>query len=317
MSRALWHLDATRSALRDVAPDGAAAGIAVRARYSMISTGTERLVACGHVPGSAHDAMSAPYMDGSFDFPIKYGYSLVGHDPEGRAVHCLHPHQSTAWVAAEDLVTLPDGAPLDRMALASNLETALNAVWDAPPQTGDAVLVCGFGSVGALLALTLKLVHNCDAVVVEQAPWRANLARDMGFEVLADDDRQAGDFDLLFHTTASATGLQWCVDHAGFEARIIELSWYGDGPVVLALGDRFHYHRLRILSSQVGHVAAPRRETTSHRDRRAAAIDLLTDPIFDRIPRTRVPFADAPRFFETLRAGTLPDGLVWIIDYGG
>lgn len=317
MSHALWHLDATQSALRDATPDGAVSNVAVKARYSMISTGTERLVACGKVPATAHDAMSAPYMAGSFGFPIKYGYSLVGHDPEGQAVHCLHPHQSTAWVAAGDLVALPDGVPLDRMALASNLETALNAVWDAPPHTGEAVVVCGFGSVGALLALTLRLVHKSDVVVVERDHYRAALASELGFEVQRDDVPRTADFKLLFHTTGTASGLQWCLDHAAFEARVVELSWHGDASVALALGDRFHYNRLRILSSQVGHVAHPQRETLSHRDRRAAAIDLLTDPVFDSIPRTHVPFEEAPQFFETLRAGAMPDGLVWIIDYGG
>ena len=97
---------------------------------------------------------------------------------------------------------------------------------------------------------------------------------------------------------------------------VVEMSWFGTGPVSLELGARFHFNRVRIISSQVGQVATTRRETVTRKVRRELASDLLTDDAFDALPRALVPFDKAPEFFETLRSGTLPDGLVWLIDYG-
>ncbi len=281
----------------------------------MISVGTERLVALGQVPAQAHDAMRVPYMDGAFSFPIKYGYSLVGHDGDGRALHCLHPHESTAWVDASGVVELPASAPLDRMAMTSNLETALNATWDAKVRTGSTAVICGFGTLGALLALTLRLRYDAEAVIVERDTYRASLARSLGFETVGDMNVPE-QFPLLFNTSGTQSGLQWCLDHAAFESQIIELGWYGAKPVSVSLGGAFHFNRVRLISSQVGHVAASRRGELSRHDRRAEAVDLLTDDAFDDLPRTRIPFGEAPEFFDTLRDGTLPKGLVWIIDYG-
>lgn len=311
MSEALWHIDAKRSALQPSPTDAAASGVPVRARYSMISTGTERLVALGQVPEAAADVMAVPYMAGRFSFPIKYGYSLVGHDPGGRAVHCLHPHERIAFVDVADLVVLPESTPLARMALLSNLETALNATWDAEVERGAPAAVCGFGALGALLALTLRLHYDVNPVVVEPNSYRAGLARQLGFEVQAD-----GSHGLLFHTSGHGSGLQWCIDHADMDATIVELSWFGTRPVTLELGARFHFNRVRIISSQVGQVARMRRETVTRTARRKLAADLLSDNAFDALPRVLVPFDDAPDFFQTLRSGTLPDGLVWLIDYG-
>ncbi len=315
MSEALWHVDATRSELRPSAAPDDPSLVPVRARYSMVSTGTERLVALGLVPPAAAGVMAVPYMAGNFTFPIKYGYSLVGTDPDGRAAHCLHPHEATAWVEAADLVSLPGLAPLDRMALVSNLETAINATWDAGVARGDDALVCGFGTVGALLALTLRLMHGVEPVVVERDGYRAGIARDLGFETHSGDEG-VDPQRLLFNTSGTGSGLQWCLDHAAMEATVVELGWYGDTAVPLMLGAQFHFNRVRIVSSQVGAVAASKRDTVTHIERRRIAADLLTDAAFDALPRTRVPLAEAPRLFDALRAGKLPDGLIWLIDYG-
>ncbi len=315
MSEALWHVDATRSELRSSAAPDDTSRVTVRACYSMISTGTERLVACGLVPPSAAEVMAVPCMAGGFSFPIKYGYSLVGIDPDGRAVHCLHPHEAIARVDAADLVALPEHAPLARMALVSNLETAINATWDAEVERGADALVCGFGAVGALLALTLRLMHGVEPVIVERDGYRAGIARDLGFETHAGDEGVDA-HRLLFNTSGTGSGLQWCLDHAGMEATVVELGWYGATAIPLVLGAQFHFNRVRIVSSQVGTVAASHRDSVTHTERRATAADLLTDAAFDALPRTRIPFAEAPRFFDTLRAGTLPEGLIWLIDYG-
>ncbi len=315
MTQALWHLSPNHSALRQINRPSDPGLMRVRASFSMVSMGTERVVALGRVPEDAADTMGTPYMEGDFDFPVKYGYSLVGHDENERPVHCLHPHQDLAYVQPRDLVVLPTGKPLDRMVMASNLETAINATWDAELRPTDEAVVCGFGSVGALLAMTLRLMHGIEPVVFESDSYRRGIARDLGFETLGESGRY-NDYRLMFNTSGSAAALQWCLDHASLEAKIVDLSWYGADPVSLRLGSRFHFNRVRLLSSQVSTVAAAKRNVMSRIERRQVAVDLLTDDEFDRLPRRYIAFSDTPRFFEELRAGTLPDGLIWLITYG-
>ena len=166
MSRALWHISRVHSEIRPVTRTRQRGALEVRALYSLVSTGTERLVARGEVNPGCRERMSVPYMEGSFDLPIKYGYSLVGTTEEGRLVHCMHPHQSTAFVAADGLTFLPETATPARMALLSNIETVLTAIWDAGPDKLHDVAVCGFGNLGALLANTLRIRHRVSYLIL-------------------------------------------------------------------------------------------------------------------------------------------------------
>ena len=69
--------------------------VLVRAHYSGISRGTESLVFQGGVPTSQYEAMRAPFQEGDFPGPVKYGYASVGEvlegpaKIEGRFVFCL------------------------------------------------------------------------------------------------------------------------------------------------------------------------------------------------------------------------------------
>ena len=111
--------------------------VLVRTLYSGVSRGTESLVFRGEVPQSQHQLMRAPFQDGDFSGPVKYGYMSVGEVLEGpdglanRTVFCLYPHQDLYCVPATAVVPLPDGLPPGRAVLAANMETAINIVWDA------------------------------------------------------------------------------------------------------------------------------------------------------------------------------------------
>ena len=85
--------------------------VLVRALYSGISRGTEGLVYRGEVPPSQYEAMRAPFQEGRFPAPVKYGYASVGEvldgpsDLVGRVVFCLHPHQDLYCVPAAAVTT--------------------------------------------------------------------------------------------------------------------------------------------------------------------------------------------------------------------
>ena len=57
--------------------------VLVRTLRSAVSRGTESLVFDGRVPPSQYDAMRAPFQDGDFPGPVKYGYLNVGVVEDG------------------------------------------------------------------------------------------------------------------------------------------------------------------------------------------------------------------------------------------
>lgn len=314
--QALWHTSDHRSLLKEAGlPEQASCY--VKALYSLISTGTERLVARGQVPYALYASMKVPYMEGEFSFPVKYGYSLVGEVQEGpeeilgKKVHLLHPHQDFCRVEAHELTVLPDEVPPVRATLASNMETALNAVWDSGVSVGDRVLVVGFGVIGSLTARLLNSIAGVEVCVYDLDLKRSELARQMGFHSV---DRMRYDFDLAFHCSSSSEGLQSCVDHVGFEGRVVELSWYGEQSVMLQLGGSFHQQRKQIISSQVSSIPTHHRARWDYARRKALVMELLKNPDYDQHLGETVEFGKVPALFDDIRKGSL-SALSWVIAY--
>jgi threonine dehydrogenase-like Zn-dependent dehydrogenase len=238
-------------------------------------------------------------MSGDFPFPVKYGYAIVGrveHGPpelEGRLVFALHPHQSVFVLPAEAAVRVPDNVPPARAVLAANMETALNAVWDARPGPGDRIAVVGAGVVGALVGWLCGRLPGARVTLVDVAASRAGLARALGVAFVAPEDAP-GDCDLVVHASGSAAGLATALSLAGDEATVLELSWYGTDEVALPLGGAFHSRRLKLISSQVGRVAPSHRARWTHARRLAAALDLLAEPALDTLFAPVIAFHDLP-----------------------
>ncbi|MEL6637400.1 MAG: zinc-binding alcohol dehydrogenase [Bacteroidota bacterium] len=317
--RALWHLSSAESRLLPTTSAAPVDGVRVRAAYSLISTGTERLVACGQVPLSLYDTMRVPHQEGTFAFPLTYGYSWVGrvdqpgHQAHGRWVHLLHPHQDWAHVAPSDWTLVPEDIPPLRASLASNLETAVNAVWEVPVSLGDRVLVMGFGIIGSLLARLLTQLPGVDLAILETQTARRELAIEMGFE-LADSSPRTP-YDVVFNTTARAAALQHGLDHLGREGALVELSWYGQQSIELRLGAAFHQRRQRLISSQVSQLPPARRPRWDYQRRKALVFELLRQAHWDAHLRECIAFEALPDFFEQLRAGHQPM-LGVAVDYG-
>ena len=318
--QACWHLSPSETVIREEPQTPATEGTClVETDYSLISTGTERLVARGQVPKSVAGQMAVPYMGGEFPFPIKYGYSLVGtvtseHHPYfGRTVHLLHPHQSICLVAGQDLFPVPEEVPARRAVLASNLETAVTAVWDSQVSIGDKVLVVGFGVIGSLVARVLSLIGAVEVVVQEVDLRRRNLAEQMGFWT----QTQGTDgvrFDCVFHSSGNPLGLQDAIDQVGFEGKVVELSWYGTQAVSVQLGGSFHSERKQLISSQVGHLPASHHRRWNYRRRKEVVFELLKLPAFDQHLTAEVAFSELPAIFQQIRLGKQRE-LSWVVKY--
>ena len=307
-ARAFWIAAPGRGALRPATlPAPGADTVRVRTTASGVSAGTERLVFTGGVPASQYELMRAPFQEGAFPAPVKYGYAAVGvveggaPARHGERVFCLHPHQSAFVVPSAAAVPIPDGVPDRRAVLAANMETALNAVWDARPLVGERVAVVGAGVVGLLVAHLLDRFGVAPVLVdVDPARGETAAALDLAF---APPDDAAGPFDLVVHASGAPAGLVWTLERLAFEGRVVELSWYGDREVTLPLGAHFHSRRLRIESSQVGQVAAPMRARIDHRGRLERALALLDDARLDALVGETVPFAELPGFMAARSAG--------------
>jgi threonine dehydrogenase-like Zn-dependent dehydrogenase len=279
--------------------------VLVQALKSGISRGTETLVFSGQVPASQHQAMRCPHQQGEFAGPLKYGYCSVGRvhagpgEWLGRRVFCLHPHQDWYVVPAHSLVAVPDEVSDERAVLAANMETALNGIWDAQIHIGDRVAVVGAGVVGALVAALAARIVATTVQLIDVDPARQALADQLGCG-FARPEQARTDADVVIHASASAQGLATALGLAGFEATVLELSWYGSQMVPVALGESFHSRRLTLRSSQVGHVAHVQRPRWSHRRRIELALDLLADPVFDALLGGSSRFADLPHTMARL-----------------
>jgi NADPH:quinone reductase-like Zn-dependent oxidoreductase len=277
----------------------------IRTLRSAISRGTETLVFRGEVPESEWRRMRCPFQEGEFPGPVKYGYSLVGivedgpAEALGRRVFCLHPHQDRFIVPREAVVDVPDTVPDRRAALAANMETAINGMWDAMPGPGDRIAVIGAGVVGCLVAALAARLPGAEVELIDIDPTRGTIAAALGCH-FATPETASHEADLVVHASGSPAGLADALTIAGFEATVLEMSWYGTRIVPLELGGAFHSRRLTLRSSQVGAVPAARRQRWPLRRRLILALSLLRDPVFDILLSGETEFTALPALMPQL-----------------
>ncbi len=311
-ARAFWLRRPGRGEIRRLKlPEPGRDDVMVRTLRSGVSRGTETLVFRGRVPPDQYAAMRAPFQEGDFPGPVKYGYLNVGTveqgPPElsGRTVFCLYPHQTAYVVPASAVAVVPEGVPPARAVLAGTVETAVNALWDAGPLLGDRVTVVGAGMVGCCVARLVSRFPAVQVTLVDVDVGRADVAAalDVDFALPADaiDGR-----DLVVHASATSAGLQRSLDLLAPEGTVIDLSWYGESEVRLSLGGAFHARRLGIRASQVGTLSPARGGRRTTAERLALALRLLRDPALDALVTGQSRFDQLPDVMARLAAGSLP-----------
>jgi len=317
-SQALWITGSGNCELRVTdLPECAAGEVVVSTLYSAVSRGTESLVFSGGVPADVASLMRAPHQEGEFPWPVKYGYCNVGRVTSGpaellgRAVFTLYPHQDLFAVPGEVVTLIPDSVPLERAALAANMETALNAVWDAKVKAGDRVTIVGGGVVGCLVAFLASGYPGTEVELVDVEPSRAAVAAELGCAFRRPAEASGGR-DVVFHASACSSGLETALSVAGQEAELVELSWYGDQPVSAPLGLHFHPRRLRIRCSQVGQLPAEQKARWSYKRRLRKALELCEAPELDCLISSRTPFMQLASAYSGLLGG---GGLCHLVVY--
>jgi threonine dehydrogenase-like Zn-dependent dehydrogenase len=313
-AQAFWVTAPGRGEIRSQPLRAAASGeVRIRTIASAISRGTETLVFRGEVPESEWRRMRCPFQEGEFPAPVKYGYSTLGvveNGPSemlGRRVFCLHPHQDRFIVPIDAVIAVPEEVPDRRATLAANMETAVNALWDAEPGLGDHIAVIGAGVVGCLIATLAARLPGAEVELIDIDPDRAPIAAALGC-IFANPQTARPEADLVIHASGAPEGLVTALAIAGFEATVLEVSWYGNRAVPLPLGGAFHSRRLVLSASQVGALPAMRRQRWTHRRRLALALSLLRDPAFDVLLSGESEFSALPELMPRLAAS--PAGLL-------
>jgi threonine dehydrogenase-like Zn-dependent dehydrogenase len=305
-AQAFWVVAPGQGELRaERLPTPSAGEVLVRTRYSAISRGTESLVFGGRVPASEYQRMRCPHQVGAFPGPLKYGYSSVGQIEAGsvalhkQMVFCLYPHQSAYVVPEGAVLPIPSGVPAERAVLAANLETAINAVWDAAPRLGDRVSVVGAGVLGCLCAFLLSRHVGVEVELVDVQLGRAEIARALGVR-FAQPEAAAPERDLVVHASGTEAGLRRGLELAARDATVLELSWFGDAEVRLPLGAAFHQKRLNLRSSQVGTLSPNARSRFDFRARLSLALELCRDSVLDALIDGESAFDDLPTLMPRL-----------------
>ncbi|MFK7857410.1 MAG: dehydrogenase [Granulosicoccus sp.] len=303
---AFWVSEQKRGELIETPlPQPAASEVQVRTLYTGISRGTETLVFAGQVPTSEHERMRAPFQSGNFSFPVKYGYINVGRVEKGpdhllgKNVFCLFPHQTHYNAPLTAVTEIPADLPPERAVLTANMETAINALWDAQPCVGDAISVIGAGVLGSLVAYLASRITGCDVELIDVNTQRASIADALGV-AFSQPHHARLNRDLVIHTSATEQGLNTAIELAGFEATVLELSWFGSRSVAVNLGGAFHSQRIKIKSSQVGHVAPGQRSRWSYQRRLQLALSQLDNRCLDVLISGESHFCELPETLEWL-----------------
>jgi len=320
MAKAFWMVGKGDSAIKKESLPALKDGwCELKTVYSSVSPGTEQLIYNDRVPQKIYKDMACPYIGGMFPFPVKYGYSLVGKVIKGpenlmdKLVHVLHPHQDYCQVRTEDMYVLPENLQAKRAILASNLESAVTAIWDSQVSIGDRVLVVGFGIVGSLIARLLSFIAEVQVEIVDVNLKKIELAKQMDFKACFPEEA-AKDFDLAFHVSGNGEGLGTAIESVGYEGKIIELSWYGSRRISIDLGETFHSQRKSIISSQVSHIPSSHLARWNILRRKQTVFSLLLRPEFDSHITHTVMFDELPDTFLEIKTLS-SNGLAFRVKY--
>lgn len=332
--RALWFTDRRRAEIVDeVVSAPKPSQVLVRAVVSLISAGTELLVYRGELP--AEDELGLETCAGSFGFPVKYAYQVIGEVVEagtdsgfrrGELVFCRHPHQSLFTVSSSGFLVsrVPRELSPERAVFVNLLEVALNASLDVPVRFGDVVVVYGQGVVGSFCAQLARRTAG-KLIVVDPIEMRRTRALSLGADAAVAPDEVAPTVqelsggrgaDLCIEASGAPAALQAAIDVTGQEGTIVAVSFFGTRLVPLLLSPAFHYRRQRIVSSQVSSLGSGLQPRWTTERRNAAAFNLLRTDWLDTPASHRFPFERAAEAYRLLDDGDEP-AMGILLDYGG
>jgi len=308
----------------------------VQTLFSGISSGTECMIYRGQFPDDMPIDVNISALQGSFSYPLRYGYATVGrvvdtgldvdHHWLGQLVFGFQPHTSLYCADPDKLIPIPTGVTPQQAVFLPNMETAVNLVMDGRPMIGEHVLVFGQGIVG-LLTTALLSQHPLGALVtLDKYSVRREFSLKIGAQLSLDPgftdvkatikNLMPAGADLAYELSGLPQTLNDVIALTGFDGRVIIGSWYGQKHAELDLGGRFHRSRIRLISSQVSSIAPEflGRWTKTRRFEVAWKMMQIIQP--ENFITHRIPITEAPQAYRLLDQQT-EDVLQIILTYPG
>jgi len=300
-------------------PTPAAHQVLVQTIVSAISPGTETLLYRGQFPQDVPVDETIAALDSAFGYPLKYGYAAVGRvaalgsavDANAiqldQLVFAFNPHESHFIADADTLWPLPEGMEPETAVFLPNMETAVSFVMDSQPMIGERTAVFGQGVVGLLTTSLLSqfpLTHLTTLDVhLLRRQWSRQLGADASLDPAAPDvlaQLQELKADLALELSGNPAALNAAIACVGFNGRVLVGSWYGQKQAALNLGGKFHRNQIRLISSQVSHIAPQWRGRWDKSRRWQVAAEQLTRIRPERLITHRFPIAHAAQAYQLL-----------------
>jgi threonine dehydrogenase-like Zn-dependent dehydrogenase len=307
--------------------------VTVRGITSLVSPGTELQVYRGEI--SPETDLGLETCRGSFAFPVKYAYQLVGEVvasgegvplQPGERVFARHPHQDlfTMRYNPDLIFALPEELDPEIATFSNLADVALNAILDCPIRIGDVVVSFGYGIVGAFCAQFAGLTAG-QLIVVDPLPQRRALAIANGaHQAVAPEDAveavmeatNGRGADVAIEVSSSTQALQTAIEVTGQEGTILTVSYYGSRPVTLTLAPEFHFRRVRIVSSQVSSVGSGLQPRWDFPRRFDVVLSRLGELNVESMISHRFSLADAPEAYRLIDQSP-GETFGVILQYGG
>lgn len=299
--------------------------VLVKTIVSAISPGTEMLLYRGQMPTDMAVDETIESLNSQMRYPLKYGYAAVGRiiacgknvdqSWQDRLVFAFHPHESCFLAYPHTLVPLSEAMEPETAVFLPNMETAVSFLMDGQPMIGEQVAVFGQGIVGLLTTRLLSQLPLASLVTLDRYDLRRSQSTQLGAHISLDpttDDAQVRlrnalqgkrpyqGADLIYELSGNPDALDQAVAVTGFNGRIVIGSWYGTKQTDLNLGGLFHRSHMRLISSQVSHIAPQWSGRWSKNRRIKTALAQLTQFNPTALVTHRFSISDAAKAYKTL-----------------
>jgi len=298
----------------------------VKTIISAISSGTERLIYRGQMPTDLPvDETISALGNTQFSFPLKYGYATVGQvvaigsEVEkawlNRLVFAFNPHESHFLAYHNDLIPINISISPENAVFLPNMETAVSFLMDGKPIIGEQVAVFGQGVVGLLTTTLLAQLPLASLITLDHYPIRREWSLKLGayasldpaapealarLQTLLQANSPYAGADLTYELSGNPQALDQAIQVTGFSGRILIGSWYGQKRADLNLGGHFHRSQMRLISSQVSHLAPSLRGRWNKKRRLQTALSMLEKHQPAKLITHRFPISQAAEAYRLL-----------------
>ena len=269
-TRAVCALSPERVALRKVTvPDPGPDDVVVRARYSMISTGTERWVVTGQFHGPGEEAVAHPLVPGyqKVGRVVAFGENVLGLERgqwvfattsriEAGAAAAWGGHIEHSVCDESQVIPLPeDMDPIKASGLVLT-QVGHNGGSRPPVKKRTVALVVGDGLVGQWVAQALRR-RGARVVLAGRRPERLVTAaehsadvtvnvHDVSLDAVAAEEAPKG-FDIVADTVGTTESIAEVISHARHDGHLILNSYYREGNNLLDI-QAIHGRELTVYS---------------------------------------------------------------------